>query len=180
MFKGRRESAGSVYIRCSTQFSPANSAESVRSLSASLHSVTGECNWRKSNPYWLRWPSPDCIWRSDGTCSLLSGGTEIAVWVTVIREKRLRAKASESGNWAQNRKQNTDKRERNKTNANKPQEPKATQTKNTKHTKTKTNKKRTRGMQSPKHSWDRGGIACRTVIVLEEWVQMEATASYIV
>ena len=84
VFRGRRESAGSVYIRCSTPFSPANSAESVRSLSASLHSVTGECNWRKSNPYWLRWPSPVCIWRSDGACSLLSGGTEIAVWVTVI------------------------------------------------------------------------------------------------
>ena len=74
--KGGRENAGSVYIRCSTQFSPANSAESVRSLNASLHSVTGACILRKSNPFWRRWPSPDYIWRSDGTCSLLSGGTK--------------------------------------------------------------------------------------------------------
>ena len=107
MFRGRRESAGSVYIRYSTQLSPANSAESERSLSASLHSVTGECNWRKSNPYWLRWPSPDCIWRTDGTCSLLSGGTEIAVWVAKNREHQLRAKACESGNMAQSTRQHT-------------------------------------------------------------------------
>ena len=32
-------------------------------------------------------------------------------------------------------------------------------------------------MQSPKHSWDRGGIACQTATVLEEWVQWEATVS---
>ena len=32
-------------------------------------------------------------------------------------------------------------------------------------------------MQSPKHSWDRGGIACHTATVLEEWVQWEATVS---
>ena len=87
VFRGRRESAGSVYLCNSTQFSPANSAESERSLSASLHSVTGECNWRKSNPYWHRWPRPDYIWRTDGTCSLLSGGIEIAVWVT--KEQRI-------------------------------------------------------------------------------------------
>ena len=37
--------------------------------------------------------------------------------------------------------------------------------------------KRPRGMQSPKHSWDRGGIACQTATVFEEWVQWEATVS---
>ena len=63
------------------------------------------------------------------------------------------------------------------------------QTANThKHNKTATNNKaqkqkrqtankRPRGMQSPKHSWDRGGIACQTDTVFEEWVQWEATVS---
>ena len=44
---------------------------------------------RESNPYWLRWPSPDCIWRTAGTCSLLSGGTEIAVGVATNRKSNI-------------------------------------------------------------------------------------------
>ena len=71
-------------------------------------------------------------------------------------------------------------------------QPKQKQTKRQTHTQTatkqqQTNKaqkqrrqtanKRPRGMQSPKHSWDRGGIACQTATVFEEWVQWEATVS---
>ena len=125
MFRGRRESAGSVYLRYSTQFSPANSAESERSLSASLHSVTGECNWRKSNPYWHRWPSPDYIWRTDGTCSLLSGGIEIAVWVT--KEQRISncgPKPVKAGIWSRlhdNTQRNGQQRHPNKPQTNAPQ-----------------------------------------------------------
>ena len=72
----------------------------------------------------------------------------------------------------------TDNQNKNKQNAKHTQTAtKQQQTDKAQKQRRQTANKRPQGMQSPKHSWDRGGIACQTATVFEEWVQWEATVS---